>query len=55
MEEVKRCRRCHRELKDLESRKLGLGKICYNKYTQSKKLYLFNMEVQNEVIAKKRI
>jgi len=38
------CRRCHRKLKDEESIKLGFGRICYNKYKQSKKIYLFELE-----------
>lgn len=38
------CRRCHRKLKDEESIKLGFGRICYLKYKQSKKAYLFELE-----------
>lgn len=38
------CRRCHRRLRDIESIKLGFGKVCYEKYNQSKKNYLFEIE-----------
>lgn len=38
------CRRCHRKLKDADSIKLGFGKICYTKYKQSTKNYLFELK-----------
>ena len=44
MEEIKLCRRCHRPLKTEESKKLGFGKVCYDKYRKKKKSYLFKME-----------
>jgi len=49
-DEVKYCKRCHRELKDDKSRQLGFGKICYNKYIKKEKNYLFTMGVnKNEI------
>lgn len=47
-EDIKVCRRCHRKLKDEKSKKLGFGKICYQKYLKRKKSYLFDMEEFNE-------
>ena len=46
IEEYKKvlCRKCHRELKDEQSRKLGFGPICYKKYMNKRKSYLFDME-----------
>lgn len=38
------CKRCHRKLKDEQSKKLGFGPICYQKYIQKSKNYLFDME-----------
>ena len=38
------CRKCHRELKDEQSKKLGFGPICYKKFMNRKKTYLFEME-----------
>ena len=35
-DEVIICRRCHRKLKDAESKKLGFGKTCYKKYCKRK-------------------
>lgn len=49
------CKRCHRKLKDDTSKKLGFGPICYKKYLQRKKTYLFDMEVTNETTNKKRM
>lgn len=50
-EGVKYCRRCHRKLKDEESKRLGYGKICYSKINKRRCLYLFDIEVlNNEVI-----
>lgn len=46
------CRRCHRKLKDEKSKELGFGKICYEKYINRKKVYLFEMEESNETIIK---
>lgn len=43
-DQSKICRRCHHKLKDDNSIKLGFGKICYLKYMQSKKSYLFEIE-----------
>jgi len=48
--EKKICKRCHRELKDTKSKILGFGPICYKKYLQTQKNYLFEMEVDNEII-----
>lgn len=31
-EEIKRCRRCNRKLKDEESKQRGFGKLCYKKH-----------------------
>ena len=44
------CKRCHRKLKDIHSRELGFGKICYEKYKNNTKIYLFSMGDNNEVI-----
>ena len=46
------CRRCHRKLKDEESKQLGFGKICYKKYLKRKPNYLF--EVNTNEVAKQR-
>lgn len=46
------CRKCHRVLKDEQSKKLGFGPICYKKYLNRKKVYLFDMEVPDEIITK---
>ena len=43
------CRRCHRKLKDEESKKLGFGKTCYKKYCKRKPTYLFEVNI-SEVI-----
>ena len=42
------CKRCHRKLKDKQSKELGFGKVCYQKYLRRKRSYLFEMEVTNE-------
>jgi len=34
--EIKYCRRCGRKLKSEESKKLGLGRCCYNKEVRTK-------------------
>ena len=39
----KLCNRCHRELKDDKSKQLGFGPICYKKYLQKQKIYLFDL------------
>lgn len=39
----KLCIRCHRELKDAKSKRLGYGPICYKKYLERNRLYLFDM------------
>lgn len=55
-EDIRRCNRCHRLLKDEVSKARGFGNICYQKYLQSKKCYLFTieeMERLNEVIKQK--
>lgn len=44
----KLCNRCHRELKDSKSKELGFGPTCYKKYLKSKKVYLFDMEVNKK-------
>lgn len=57
MEEIKICRRCHRRLKDLESKERGFGKTCYKKYLESisYKRRLFNIEeVQNNGLHNKQ-
>lgn len=46
------CKRCHRKLKDERSKELGFGKVCYQKYLNRKKTYLFDMEVTNETSGK---
>lgn len=46
------CKRCHRRLKDLQSRKRGFGNICYLKYLETQKTYLFEVN-DNEIITKK--
>ena len=38
------CRRCHRKLKDETSKKLGFGKVCYKKYINQSKVYLFDID-----------
>lgn len=43
-EENKYCKRCHRELKNIESKELGFGKTCYHKYINRKRTYLFEIE-----------
>lgn len=53
LDENKICKRCHRKLKDDKSKELGFGPICYKKYLQRQKSYLFDMnenEVNNEII-----
>ena len=35
--EHERCLRCHRKLKTAEARKLGYGKICYEKMMETNK------------------
>lgn len=35
-QDIKYCRRCGRRLKSEESKRLGLGKCCYNKEVQTK-------------------
>lgn len=49
------CRRCHRKLTDEKSKTLGFGKICYKKYLQRKKTYLFEMEVNNETAIERKL
>ena len=49
------CKRCHRPLKDEISKKLGFGRICYQKYLNRKKVYLFDMEVHDEAITKRTV
>ena len=46
------CKRCHRKLKDDKSKELGFGPVCYKKYLNRKKTYLFDMEVNNEITIK---
>lgn len=52
MDEQDICKRCHRKLKDERSKKLGFGKVCYQKYLNKKKRYLFDVEVTNEATTK---
>ena len=53
IEEYEVCRRCHRKLKDNKSRKIGLGPVCYKKYIEKQKTYLFEMGENNEVTIEK--
>lgn len=49
--EYKYCIRCGRELKTEESRKRGMGDVCYNKYLVSKNknsLFSINKYLTNE-------
>lgn len=48
-EEVKRCKRCNRKLKDEESKQRGFGKLCYKKHLAliKNKKRLFNIEEVN--------
>ncbi len=46
------CHRCHRKLKDDESKKRGFGKVCYEKYIKQKINYLFEMRDTNEIVNK---
>lgn len=55
IEEFDLCKRCHRKLRDDQSKKLGFGPVCYKKYLQKHKTYLFEMEVENEIITKTQI
>lgn len=43
------CKRCHRKLKDENSKKLGFGKICYEKYMKRKRSYLFEMDGESNM------
>ena len=48
-QEYKNCLRCGRKLKSEESKKLGFGKVCWEKWqheTEAKKL--FGLEYDNE-------
>ena len=38
------CLRCGRKLKNEESRKLGFGKVCWEKYNANTQIKLFNTE-----------
>ena len=49
------CKRCHRKLVEDNSKKVGFGPICYHKYLERKKTYLFDMEVTNEITKQTRI
>lgn len=42
------CNRCHRELKDDKSKQLGFGPICYKKYLQKQKIYLFDLVINKK-------
>ena len=46
----KLCKRCHRELKDEKSKELGFGPVCYKKYINRQRHFLFKMEELNEII-----
>lgn len=37
MEQVKRCRICHRKLRDAESIRLGIGPVCRSRFPKYKK------------------
>lgn len=52
-EENKYCKRCHRQLKDEQSKQLGFGPVCYQKQIKKKVNYLFNME-DNKMNIEKR-
>ena len=39
------CKRCHRELKDNQSKQIGYGPVCYKKYLDRKKIYLFDLPI----------
>lgn len=41
------CSRCHRVLRDAQSRKLGFGPVCYKKHLQKQKVYLFELAYNN--------
>ena len=53
MEENIICRRCHRKLTDAESKKLGFGKICYQKYLARKRNYLFDIDMNTMKVIEK--
>ena len=42
--EVVYCKRCHRRLKDIEAKKLGYGKICYEKIKPKNNCFLFDLK-----------
>ena len=44
----KLCRRCQKELKDNKSKKLGFGPVCYKKYLEKQKVYLFDISVNKK-------
>lgn len=50
LKDIKLCKRCHRKLKDIQSKQLGFGPICYEKYKNSKKHYLFDIEKGNNTM-----
>lgn len=46
------CRRCHKKLKGEKSKELGFGPVCYKKYLNRKKQYLFEMEITDATFKK---
>ena len=42
--EVVFCKRCNRRLRDIDAKKLGYGKVCYNKIKTKNSCYLFKIE-----------
>ena len=51
-EQINICKRCHRRLKDNQSTTLGFGPICYKKYLEKQKVYLF--DIKEELCQKKK-
>lgn len=49
------CSRCHRKLKDEQSKIIGYGKICYSKVCNNKSSFLFDLEVTNEITTKRNL
>lgn len=50
----KYCKRCHRELKSDESKRLGYGKTCYARINRHQSLYLFEVEDSKCLDTKKK-
>lgn len=45
--EILRCKRCHRKLKDENSKHIGFGKVCYEKWKKLEQNYLFDIDNYN--------